>query len=140
MSVVRQHRAYVGSFREGTHLGFQFPKGADMVDALLLIKRRNRLGPHRFAARGVNMAEDYRASASLDLKIDEADIKAGKKIQGPLLTLWAATGAMGKIYDVLETWKPEGVDVRGKGIGGTHQLQESAPKEVLAELLPFLRG
>lgn len=86
------------------------------------------------------MAEDYRASASLDLKIDEADIRAGKKIQCPLLVLWAATGAMGRLYDVLETWKPEGVNVRGKGIGGTHQLQESAPKEVLAELLPFLRS
>ncbi len=30
------------------------------------------------------MCEDYRASASVDLKIDEADIKAGKKIQCPL--------------------------------------------------------
>jgi haloacetate dehalogenase len=86
------------------------------------------------------MAEDYRASASIDLTIDAADIKDGKKIQCPLLVLWAATGAMGRIYDVLETWKPEGVNVTGKGIGGTHQLQESAPKEVLAELLPFLRS
>ena len=33
------------------------------------------------------MCEDYRASASIDLKIDEADIKAGKKIQCPLLVL-----------------------------------------------------
>ena len=61
------------------------------------------------------MCEDYRASASIDLKIDEADIKAGKKIQCPLLTLWAATGAMGKLYDVLGIWKDEGVNVTGKG-------------------------
>ena len=33
------------------------------------------------------MCEDYRASASIDLKIDEADIKAGKRIQCPLLVL-----------------------------------------------------
>jgi haloacetate dehalogenase len=86
------------------------------------------------------MCEDYRASASIDLKIDEADIKAGKKIQCPLLVLWAAAGAMGKLYDVLNIWKDEGVNVTGKGLPGNHSLQESAPKETLAELQQFLRG
>lgn len=86
------------------------------------------------------MCEDYRASASIDLKIDAADIKEGKKIQCPLLVLWAATGAMGKLYDVLGIWKDEGVNVTGKGLPGNHSLQESAPKETLAELQQFLRG
>ncbi len=86
------------------------------------------------------MCEDYRASASIDLKIDDADIKAGKKIQCPLLTLWAATGAMGRLYDVLSIWKEEGVNVTGKGLPGNHSLQESAPKETLSELQQFLRG
>jgi haloacetate dehalogenase len=86
------------------------------------------------------MCEDYRASASVDLKIDEADIKAGKKIQCPLLTLWAATGSMGKLYDVLGIWREEGVNVTGKGLPGNHSLQESAPKETLAELQKFLLG
>ncbi|MBV8846510.1 MAG: alpha/beta hydrolase [Bryobacterales bacterium] len=86
------------------------------------------------------MCEDYRASASVDLKIDEADIKAGKKIKCPLLTLWAATGAMGKLYDVLGIWKQEGVNVSGKGLPGNHSLQESAPKETLAEIQSFLKA
>src|SRR5215831_4155036 len=86
------------------------------------------------------MCEDYRASASVDLKIDEADIKAGKKIKCPLLTLWAATGAMGRQYDVLGIWKSEGVNVTGKGMPGNHSLQESAPKETLEELQKFLRA
>jgi haloacetate dehalogenase len=86
------------------------------------------------------MCEDYRASASIDLEWDNADAKAGKKIQCPLLTLWAATGAMGKLYDVLKIWKDEGVNVTGKGLPGNHSLQESAPKETLAELQAFLRG
>jgi haloacetate dehalogenase len=86
------------------------------------------------------MCEDYRASASLDLKNDAADIKAGKKIKCPLLVLWAATGSMGKLYDVLNIWKDEGVNVTGKGLPGNHSLQESAPKETLAELQNFLRG
>jgi haloacetate dehalogenase len=88
------------------------------------------------------MCEDYRASASCDLKIDAADIKAGKKIQCPLLTLWAATGPMGRNYDVLGIWKEEGVNVTGKALPppATHNLQESSPKDVLAELQPFLRA
>jgi haloacetate dehalogenase len=86
------------------------------------------------------MCEDYRASASVDLKIDAADIQAGKKIQCPLLTLWAATGAMGRNYDVLGIWKEEGVNVNGKGLPGNHSLQESAPKETLAEIQNFLKA
>ena len=86
------------------------------------------------------MCEDYRASASIDLKNDEADIKGGKKIQCPLLTLWAANGAMGRLYDVLAIWKEEGVEVSGKGLPGNHSLQESAPKETLAEIQKFLKA
>jgi haloacetate dehalogenase len=86
------------------------------------------------------MCEDYRASASIDLGYDEADQKAGNKIQCPLLTLWAATGAMGKLYDVLNIWKDEGVNVTGKGLPGNHSLQESAPKETLAEIQQFLKA
>ena len=86
------------------------------------------------------MCEDYRASASVDLAIDAADIKAGKKIQCPLLTLWAANGAMGRLYDLLAIWKDEGVNVKGKGLPGNHSLQESAPKETLTELQEFLRA
>jgi haloacetate dehalogenase len=86
------------------------------------------------------MCEDYRASASVDLKIDEADIKAGKKIQCPLHVLWAAQNRVNKIYDTLAIWKEEGVNVTGKELPGGHTLQESAPKETLAELQAFLKG
>ncbi len=86
------------------------------------------------------MCEDYRASASVDLKIDEADIKAGKKIQCPLLTLWSATNRVNQIYDNLAVWKQEGVNVNGKPVQGGHNLQETAPKETLAELQAFLKG
>jgi haloacetate dehalogenase len=86
------------------------------------------------------MLEDYRASASIDLEYDKADEQAGKKIQCPVLTLWAAKGAMGRQYDVLGIWKEEGVNVTGKGLPGNHSLQESAPKETLEELQTFLRS
>ena len=86
------------------------------------------------------MCEDYRASASIDLKLDDEDMKAGKKVQCPLVTLWAANGAMGRLYDVLRIWKDYGVNVQGKGLPGNHSLQESAPKETLAELQSCLKA
>ena len=87
------------------------------------------------------MCEDYRASASVDLKIDHDDIKAGKKITCPLLALWAARGLYPRLFDdVLGIWKEEGAKVSGKPVEGTHNLQESAPKETLAELQAFLKS
>ena len=87
------------------------------------------------------MCEDYRASASVDLKIDHADMKAGKKITCPLLTLWAGRRLYPRLFDdVLGIWKEEGTQVSGKPINGSHNLQESAPKETLAELQDFLKG
>jgi haloacetate dehalogenase len=110
-----------------------FARATDDVQREYLRTSANPLSIHA-------MCEDYRASASIDLEIDAADIKAGKKIQCPLLTLWAANGAMGKLYDVLGIWKDEGVNVTGKGLPGNHSLQESAPKETLAEIQQFLRA
>jgi haloacetate dehalogenase len=87
------------------------------------------------------MCEDYRASASVDLKIDHDDIKAGKKITCPLLALWAGKGLYPRLFDdVLAIWKEEGTKVSGKAVDGSHNLQESAPKETLAELQAFLKG
>jgi haloacetate dehalogenase len=86
------------------------------------------------------MCEDYRASASVDLDYDKADIEKKNKIRAPFLTLWAANGAMGRIYDVLGIWKEYASNASGKGLPGGHNLQEDSPKEVLAELIPFLKG
>jgi haloacetate dehalogenase len=86
------------------------------------------------------MCEDYRAGASIDLDHDNADLKKGNKIKQPFLTLWAANGAMGKLYDVIAVWKEYASKVGGKGLPGGHNLQEDSPNEVLAELLPFLKA
>jgi haloacetate dehalogenase len=82
------------------------------------------------------MCEDYRASASIDLELDEADLDM--KVQCPLLVLWAETGTMGRLYDVLGIWRERGLDVTGKAMPGGHSFHETHPQETLAELLPFL--
>lgn len=82
------------------------------------------------------MCEDYRASASIDLEFDEADMQT--KIECPLLVLWAEQGSMGRLYDVLATWRMRGTNVTGKAMPGGHTFHETHPDETLAELLPFL--
>jgi haloacetate dehalogenase len=86
------------------------------------------------------MCEDYRASASIDLKNDAIDMKAGHKIQCPLHVLWASDGAMGPLYDVLAIWKEEGKKVTGKALTGGHSLQEGNPKDTAAEILAFMKA
>jgi haloacetate dehalogenase len=86
------------------------------------------------------MCEDYRASAGIDIKYDEADINAGRKVACPLHVLWATDGAMGRMYDVLGIWKDHGTQVTGAGLTGGHNLQQANPAGVLAQLQPFLAG
>ncbi|WP_207480635.1 alpha/beta fold hydrolase [Arenibaculum pallidiluteum] len=82
------------------------------------------------------ICEDYRAAATIDLEHDAADADA--RIAAPLLALWGALGTVGRLYDVLETWREKALDVRGRGLPCGHTLQEEAPEETLAELLAFL--
>ena len=77
---------------------------------------------------------DYRAGATADIADDEADRKAGRRISCPLLLLWA-----GRERDLLEVWRRWANDIRGEGLACGHFLQEEAPIEVAARLLPFLR-
>jgi haloacetate dehalogenase len=93
------------------------------------------LGRYRNAARQHAMCEDFRASASIDLDHDKADL--GVKMQCPLLALWSPSGAAA-LYDVLASWRARAADVRGKPLPGGHWLPEQLPDELTAELLAFL--
>jgi haloacetate dehalogenase len=78
------------------------------------------------------MCEDYRASASIDLQHDKADLD--KKITCPLSTLWGERGPMGRLYDVLAIWKERGTKVSGKGLPGGHNLMIDTPQQVVDEV------
>jgi haloacetate dehalogenase len=80
--------------------------------------------------------EDYRASASIDLAHDEADMS--QKVTCPLLALWSEKGFVGRKYDVLETWRERASDVRGGTIPGGHFLPEEAPDQTYRTLRDFL--
>ena len=85
------------------------------------------------------MCEDYRAAATIDLALDEADRDAGRRIACPVLALWSKEGGMNRWYDVLAVWRDWADDVEGRAIDCGHYLAEEKPAETLAALLPFLK-
>ena len=80
--------------------------------------------------------EDYRASATIDLQHDRADI--AQKIHCPLLVLWGKEGFVGRKYDILPTWWGKGSNVRGAALECGHFLPEEAPDETYQALRDFL--
>jgi haloacetate dehalogenase len=81
--------------------------------------------------------EDYRAGATFDYAADEADLKAGKKINCPMLALWAAKGGLPRWYDVLSVWRDWATNVRGGPIDSGHFMAEEAPLPTAAALREF---
>ncbi|MBV8217096.1 MAG: alpha/beta hydrolase [Solirubrobacterales bacterium] len=85
------------------------------------------------------ICEDYRAGASVDRELDEAD--RGRQIACPVLVLWGTRGALEPLYgDVLAVWRPWARAVRGRGVEASHFLVEDRPDEVARELEAFFGG
>jgi haloacetate dehalogenase len=82
------------------------------------------------------MCEDYRAGATIDFALDEAD-RNRRKITCPLHVLWGKRGALPDWYDVLEVWRDWADDVSGRALDCGHYLPEEAPEETLRELHGF---
>lgn len=89
------------------------------------------------AIRGI--CEDYRASATIDLEHDRADVAAGNKLAMPLLALWGAHGVVERCFQPLEEWRQRATDVRGHALPCGHYIAEEAPQLLLDELFTFLK-
>jgi haloacetate dehalogenase len=84
------------------------------------------------------ICEDYRATFGVDLDMDEADFKAGRKIECPVLLLWGASGGVGRDHDSMAIWPLYAADIRGgKALPCGHYLSEEAPEETYRELRDF---
>jgi haloacetate dehalogenase len=85
------------------------------------------------------VCEDYRASATIDLVHDRADVEAGQKIAQPLRVLWGAQGVVGKCFDVLALWRARAAQASGRSVDCGHYIAEEAPAELLREAIEFFR-
>lgn len=83
------------------------------------------------------MCEDYRASASIDLELDRADIERGQRVACPLRVLWGAEGVVGRSFDPLDEWRRVARDVSGRALACGHYIPEEAPDVLVAEMLDF---
>ncbi|CAN5396428.1 alpha/beta hydrolase [soil metagenome] len=94
------------------------------------------------ALPGTAMAicEDYRASATIDLEHDRADVAVGRRLQQPLRVLWGEHGAVGKCFDVLALWRERAAEVTGHSLACGHYIPEEAPDALLREALAFFHS
>jgi haloacetate dehalogenase len=85
------------------------------------------------------MCEDYRAGATIDRELDDAD-RGHRTITCPVRALWGGAGALPRFYDdPLEGWRSLAPDITGRAVeGASHFLVEDAPGEVAADLAGFL--
>ena len=87
----------------------------------------------------LSICEDYRASATIDLAHDRADVAAGTKLQQPLRVLWGEHGAVGQCFDVLRLWRERASDVSGAKLPCGHYIAEEAPALLLSEAFKFFK-
>ena len=86
------------------------------------------------------LCEDYRASASIDLVHDRADVGDKRRLPMPLLVLWGAQGVVQRCFAPLDEWRQVADHVDGNALPCGHYIPEEAPGPLLAQALPFLSG
>lgn len=111
---------------------------APFSEAALASYRAQGADPVRVAA----MCADYRAGASIDRALDEADRLAGNKIAAPVRFLWASAGFPARTGDPLAIWQGWCAgDVTGQELHNTgHFAMEEVPEAVLDAILPFFQA
>lgn len=85
-----------------------------------------------------SVCEDYRAAVSIDLPMDTADLKAGRKLQPEALVLWGAKSHTSHHHDPRIEW-PKYCEriVRMAELPCGHYPTEQAPQETYQELHAF---
>lgn len=98
--------------------------------------RRAYAQPDRIRA----FCEDYRAGAGIDRALDDADFKAGRKIEAPLHFVWSSHGFPAKTGDPMGLWRSWAKTVTGNEVEAGHFVAEENPEGVLSAFIPFFKG
>ena len=87
------------------------------------------LGEYRRAWRDPAMihgsCSDYRAAASIDLKLDTADIT--RVVGAPTLVLYGANGQMAQLFDIPAEWRKRCATVEAASLPGGHFFVDQFP-------------
>jgi haloacetate dehalogenase len=86
------------------------------------------------------VCEDYRAGASIDRELDEADLAAGRKITCPTFVVWGSEYLGRGRANPIEAWQAWCTKVSGAAVKAGHFLAEENPQATLAALIPFLKA
>jgi haloacetate dehalogenase len=84
------------------------------------------------------VCEDYRAGATVDRRLDEADLASGRKIACPTFLIWASDYIGKRNPDPLDIWRRWCTNLNGAEVVSGHFIAEENPNDMLAALLPFL--
>lgn len=104
-------------------------------DAALVSYRTQARDPARLHA----MCADYRAGATTDRTIDDADRAAERQISAPLHFLWAERGFPAQTGDPAGLWRHWAPQVTDQSCTSGHFAMEEVPDQVLAAFLPYFQ-
>jgi haloacetate dehalogenase len=97
---------------------------------------------YREPARVHGICEEYRAAATVDVEHDRADKEASRRIECPMLHLWAENGPLDTFYakegGPLGIWRQWAPRVQGQAMKGGHFFPEENPKDTVALVKRFL--
>jgi haloacetate dehalogenase len=97
---------------------------------------------YRDPARVHGICEEYRAAATIDVEHDRADKEASKRIECPMLHLWAEGGPLDTFYGKddgpLGIWRQWAPQAHGQAMKGGHFFPEENPDETAVLVKQFL--
>lgn len=88
-------------------------------------------------ARVAAMCADYRAGATFDRALDDADKAAGRRIGAPLHFLWAQDGFPAQTGDPAAAWRGWAEHLTDSTCKSGHFVMEENPAAVINSFLPF---
>jgi len=87
-----------------------------------------------------SIAEDYRASAGIDLEHDRESRARGDKIACDTLVLWGERGVVNRLFKPLELWQAQCTgSVSGQAVPAGHFIPEELPELTAEALTGFMR-
>ena len=97
---------------------------------------------YRDLARVHGICEEYRAAATIDVEHDRTDKEVSKKIECPMLHLWAEGGPLDTFYPrdggPLGIWRQWAPRAQGRAMKGGHFFPEENPGDTAVIVKQFL--